>query len=77
MNAILTQALEHHQSGRPREAEALYRQILEVDPEHSEALHLLGVLSLQAGNGNKAVQFIEHSLELNPSNADALNNLGI
>ena len=76
MDAMLTEALGHHQSGRPREAEALYRQILEVNPDHSEALHLLGVLALQADHGDEAIRLMERSLELNPSNASALNNLG-
>lgn len=76
MNTMLTEALGHHQSGRPKEAEALYRQILEVDPDHPEALHLLGALALQAGHGDKAIRFMERSLELNPGNASALNNLG-
>ena len=43
-------AIGHHQAGRMAEAEGLYRQVLEQDPGYPDALHLLGVLALQAGN---------------------------
>jgi Flp pilus assembly protein TadD len=49
---------------------------LEANPDHPDALHLRGVLALQAGHGDEAIRFIERSVELNPNNADALNNLG-
>ena len=77
MNTMLTDALGHHQAGRLREAETLCRQILEANPDHPDALHLRGVLALQAGHGDEAIRFIERSVELNPNNADALNNLGL
>jgi len=32
-----------HQAGQLEGAEAIYRQILEAEPQHSELLHLLGV----------------------------------
>jgi cytochrome c-type biogenesis protein CcmH/NrfG len=42
-------ALQHHQAGRPREAEQLYRQILSQQPQHAGALHYLGVIAHQQG----------------------------
>ena len=42
-------ALQHHRSGRLAEAESLYRQILAVQPNHSEARRLLGMLAVQTG----------------------------
>ncbi len=45
----LATAVQHHQDGRVKEAEALYRQVLADAPDNPEALHLLGVLSLQQG----------------------------
>ena len=76
MSATFEQALGHLQSGRLREAEAIYREILKADPENVDALHLLGVAVFQAGRGDEAAGFIERSLHQNPGNADALNNLG-
>ena len=38
----------HHQAGRLREAELLYRQILAQQPRHAPTLHYLGVLAYTA-----------------------------
>jgi predicted O-linked N-acetylglucosamine transferase (SPINDLY family) len=69
-------AVEHHQAGRLGEAEALYRQILAVAPQHAGALHLLGVLAHTAGHHAEAVSFIQRALALDPHNPSAHSNLG-
>src|SRR5262249_4893817 len=46
----IRQAIAHHRSGRLAEAEALYRQVLSVEPTNPDALQLLGVVALQSGN---------------------------
>src|ERR1700727_2236171 len=38
-------ALQHHQASRLQEAEALYREVLAVQPEHVDALQNLGVIA--------------------------------
>ncbi|MDP2401098.1 MAG: SEC-C metal-binding domain-containing protein, partial [Actinomycetota bacterium] len=45
----LQAALQHHNGGRLVEAEALYRQILSVQPNHADALHLSGLIINQRG----------------------------
>ena len=47
---LLDRARAHHQEGDFELAETLYRQILETDPHHPEALHSIGVIAHQAGN---------------------------
>src|SRR5258708_15916147 len=42
-------AQAHHEAGRFREAEAIYRQVLDVSPSHPDALHLMGLLAYQPG----------------------------
>ena len=44
-------AVGHHQRGDFREAERLYRAVVQHDPHHDEALNLLGVLTVQVGSG--------------------------
>lgn len=51
-------AIQHHQAGRLAEAEKIYRQILAQQPDHPDALHLLGVLAVQAGRLDAAVDLI-------------------
>ncbi|MFQ5756258.1 MAG: tetratricopeptide repeat protein [Acidiferrobacterales bacterium] len=74
--ATLNQALAHHQAGRLKEAEALYREVLAREPEHADALHLLGVLTAQNGNPQGAVALIEQAIDLNPRVPEYYNNLG-
>ncbi len=65
----LRAALEHHQAGRLPQAEAIYRQILELAPEHPDALHLLGMLAAQIGNNEIAAELISKAISVNPSSA--------
>src|SRR5688572_7169831 len=62
-------AVQHHQAGQLQAAEQLYRQILAVDPNHAEALHLLGLIALQQRNYEFAVQVISRAVTLNPAEA--------
>ncbi|WP_236783917.1 tetratricopeptide repeat protein [Azospirillum humicireducens] len=72
----LAQAVAHHQAGRLAEAERGYRAVLSVDPRHADALHLLGVLSLQSGRAAEAVDLIGKALERAKGVADYWDNLG-
>jgi tetratricopeptide (TPR) repeat protein len=69
-------AVQHHQAGRLREAEQLYRRILAQQPEHAGAMHSLGVIAHQVGRNDVAVDLIRRAIALNPNNAKAHNNLG-
>lgn len=73
---LLRNALELHNQGHLRRAEAMYRQILAVDPGHADALHLLGLTRHQQGHSLEACEFIERALRLQPVNPVYVNNLG-
>jgi predicted O-linked N-acetylglucosamine transferase (SPINDLY family) len=73
---VLDLAVQHHQAGRLREAEALYRQILAHQPQHIDALHLLGVIAQQIGRNDVAVDLIGRALAGRPDWPEGLNNLG-
>ncbi|MGY3468430.1 Flp pilus assembly protein TadD [Bradyrhizobium sp. LM6.11] len=47
---LLERALYLHKAGLLTEAQAAYRQLLELAPDQFVALHLLGVLESQAKN---------------------------
>jgi predicted O-linked N-acetylglucosamine transferase (SPINDLY family) len=66
-----------HQQGQVQEAARLYDDVLRQVPSHYGALHLKGVLALQAGNPDAAIGLFERSLRLEPRQALALSNLGV
>jgi predicted O-linked N-acetylglucosamine transferase (SPINDLY family) len=70
-------AFAHHQAGNLWEAERLYRQILQVDPQHADALHLLGLIARQGGRNDLAIEYIRAALRLHPEFAEGHNNLGV
>ena len=73
----LQAAIALHQQGRLAEAENRYRQILAGEPDHFDALHMLGVIRHQQGHGAEALELIERALKSNPDSARALSNLGL
>lgn len=76
LDAVLANALALHNQGRFRKAEVLYRQILMLQIDHAEALHLLGLVRHQLGHSSEAYEFIVQALRHQPANAIYLNNLG-
>lgn len=72
----LEQAVTHHQAGRLDEAEQIYRDILQSQPEHSDAWHLLGVIAAQRADPEQAVGLIEKAVRLDPEVAEYQDNLG-
>lgn len=69
-------ALEHHQAGRLLEAEKTYREVLRAEPTNPDALHLLGLVALQRGMNDSAVELIEKAHRFGRPHPVSLNNLG-
>src|SRR5947209_2198690 len=72
----LAQAVAYHNAGQLPMAERVYRQILQADPEHPDAWHLLGVLAHQAGRNDVAVEYLSRAIALAPALAAYHSNLG-
>ncbi|KAF0193036.1 MAG: hypothetical protein FD165_139 [Gammaproteobacteria bacterium] len=70
-------ALQHHQAGRLPDAEALYRQALVEQPDHPDALHLLGFVAYQCGRHQQALELISTALRRSPDAPDFHNHLGL
>jgi tetratricopeptide (TPR) repeat protein len=75
MPTTLPDALAYHQRGELDQAARLYRDILTVQPNHPDALHLLGVVALQHGQPRQAVEWIERAITILPCVADFYSNL--
>jgi tetratricopeptide (TPR) repeat protein len=61
--------LEHQRAGRLAEADKIYRQVLVREPNHPDALHLLGVIHGQRGQPQTAVDLISRALKVRPDAA--------
>jgi len=70
-------ALQHHQKNNLQAAEQLYKQILEVEPDHVESIFRLGSLLIQTKNFDTAQQLLNKAIQIDPNHAKAHNNLGI
>ena len=73
---VFTEAQQHHLAGRLAEAEKGYRLILNQFPEHTDALHLLGVIALQTGHFEQALKLVRQAVSLRPDGAIYQSNLG-
>ena len=77
LQAMFIAAFQHHQAGRLREAEALYRQVLAIDSRHADSLHLLGVLAVQTGHHGAGADLIGQAIAVNPRIDSYHSNLGV
>lgn len=66
IDQALQQAMAHHQAGRLHDAERLYRAILQVQPNHPDANHNLGVLAVQVQQPAAGLPHLKAALEANP-----------
>jgi len=68
-------AFTAHQQGDLDAAAAGYDKALATDPSHAKALHMRGVVYLQRGEKEQAVELIRRSLAVDPTDASAYGNL--
>lgn len=75
-SGLLQQALALHQAGDLSQAARLYTQLLAREPQHFDALHLLGVIARQNGEAQRAFELISQAIAVDASQALAHCNLG-
>ncbi len=73
---VFAKAIDCHQRGQLAQAEGLYRQVLAAVPHNLDALNLLGVLALQTGRNDLAVELLAKAVAGNDKVADFHNNMG-
>ncbi len=73
----LAQATELHQSGELDRARSIYHDFLTEQPEHPEALHLLGVIALQQQHAQHAIDLMDRAIALAPERSDFVSNRGL
>jgi len=72
----ISQGISQHQAGNLEVAKACYEEILGANPDHHDALHLLGMIGQQTGELNLALQLFERALMINNQHAVLQNNYG-
>jgi protein O-GlcNAc transferase len=73
---LLAVGVGHHRAGRLPEAESCYRQTLAAQPDHADALHLMGIIAQQMGRHDVAVDLIRRAITRNGNNPAFFCNLG-
>ncbi len=77
IQSMLGTALQHHRAGQLTEAERIYGQILEIDADHADSLHLLGMIAHHAGRHDDALEMIRRAIAIHETGASYHSNLGI
>ncbi|CAB3772445.1 Cell division coordinator CpoB [Paraburkholderia humisilvae] len=66
-DGVFRRAKMFHERGALDDAERGYSEALQAEPDHAEALHLLGVLHFQRGRMEEADSAMSRSIERSPS----------
>ena len=53
-------------SGRLEEAKKIYQTILKFDPNHSEANHKMGLISIESGSFKESIRFLKRAIKAKP-----------
>ncbi|MDD3012709.1 MAG: tetratricopeptide repeat protein [Candidatus Gastranaerophilales bacterium] len=62
----LNTALKYHKNGQLPEAEIIYRQVIEEEPENYNALNLFGILLFQHKRYEEAIIYVEKAIDIHP-----------
>ena len=71
------QALKLHEQGRLAEAERLYAAVLSVRPEHVDALQMMGLIKLAAGQPAEALRLVSAAMGARKPSPQILLNRGL
>ncbi len=66
VNEIINIGFKNHQDGHLDDAENAYTEALKLDCQNAEVCNLMGVLKLQQGEIETAVEWIEKAININP-----------
>ena len=65
-------AAEHQKAGRLKEAKALYREVLQVNPENVDALRMMGAAALSEGRIDEAERYFRKAVSHAPDFVGAI-----
>ena len=71
---MFAEAMSLRQNGFIPQAQERLQEIIRIQPNHADALHLLGIVFGQTGNFERSIELISQAIALNPSNGEAYYN---
>lgn len=77
VSAQLNSALSLFQAGKHDEADELCLTILRQNPQHFDAIHLLGIIKLTKRQYEQALGYLERALSIRPNDPEVEKNRGI
>ncbi|MBF0622434.1 MAG: glycosyltransferase family protein [Magnetococcales bacterium] len=77
METLWSQASSAYYAGEMGKAAQLGKQILQSDPNHAEALHMIGMIAKDFGQSEKALELVSQAVMINPNNGYFHHSLGL
>jgi tetratricopeptide (TPR) repeat protein len=77
INKKFESAVQNYNEGNFLQAENIFKEVINVQPDNIDVLYFLAEISYRSGNYASAVQYIKNALLHDPTNAEAYNNLGL
>jgi tetratricopeptide (TPR) repeat protein len=74
---LVAKAIALHRAGNLGRAELVYRDVLSFNPQHVDALTLLGTLYAQRGDPQQGIKMMDEALAINPNHEEAHYNRGL
>jgi Tfp pilus assembly protein PilF len=71
LQRLIEAGIAQHRNGDTAAAERTYRQVLQLQPQHPDALHLLGVIHGDRDEPDAAIDLIRRALRASPDFPDA------
>ena len=72
----MQKGISFHQKGELKQAEQLYQQVLQDQPQNANAYHLLGIIAYQVGRHNVAIDLINQAIGIDNRQPVFFGNLG-
>jgi len=67
--------MDYLKATQGKQAQKIFEKILEDNPEHAAAMHMLGVAKLQQGQNKNALELMEESIKRHPNHVTWFENL--
>lgn len=76
LDDLIAKAFEYQRTGNIFRAQAGYRYVLDIDPDHALCNNLMGMLYRQQRRYDEAIPYIKKAIAAEPGDAKAHSNLG-